>query len=366
MILAIIMAFYMARADMFGSDQCVLKAGFGCKEFEFTRSDIKVNVINSLGKNLQSPITATLECNEKNKFGQNSFTDTFNQPVKNGFNFSFSFAPLESISTRANCRITIDYTEDKYGAYPKSAEGTVRWKKIASQGTTPPEDCGWEGDDDFDGCDDDRDSNCNIKEFGLDGPNSCLDGLDNDCSYAPDCRDDSTGDCCEAEARCSDNTIEGDLANPNEFNEFWCICNDNRATADAHESDMDCGLNCTTYYNKRCNAGQGCQTDNDCLPALICYNGICEEKNCNNDVLNLDESDIISGLGAYNPGGWANDCGGIISTCPQCELLRHCIVNNDCQPTLTCCPCGDPMNDYCGEGGSPIIFKPMPQCDDTC
>jgi hypothetical protein len=368
-ILGVLMTFYMFRADMFGTDQCVLKAGFGCKEFEFTQKYIKVNVINSLGKNLAAGITANIICNGHHRWNfespYNGEVDSFNLPVKNGANFTLLFPPLNKLDTRGSCRLTINYTEDRYGAYPKSATGTLRWKQITTEGVRPTEDCGWTGDDDFDSCTDDTDSECGHKEIEISVANVCFNGKDDDCGQGIDCEDNQSVwnpvnpdylDCCRAYAPCSDNTFN------NLRGEYLCTCT-NGVYDSNFETDVDCGNRCRINLvgeDYKCDWGESCTSDDDCKTTMECNAGVCTYiPLCDNNILNPGESDIKNPPGTYSffnsPGG-ATDCGSPGSGCAICATSRHCYYDSDCVGGY-CCKCATRPNlNMCGSS-SPIIFK---------
>jgi len=83
---------------------------------------------------------------------------------------------------------------------------------------------------------------------------------------------------------------------------------DNNVT-DSDETGIDCGgSECMP-----CQLGEDCNNNSDCQSDW-CYNGICTESSCLDEITNGDESDI--------------DCGG---SCDPCPLNKSCLSNEDCQ-----------------------------------
>ena len=129
------------------------------------------------------------------------------------------------------------------------------------------------------------------------------------------------------------------------------------------DTDSDCGH--TEYSIGLCSNGEDddCDGKTDCTPGnedQSCLDegecGLCE-----NNELDLGESDTMDGLPPGWGGPWPSDCGGPDSGCPLCEDYRRCEDNADC--LTNCCDkwmtvCGNPA------GASPIFSKPLIECMD--
>jgi hypothetical protein len=82
-------------------------------------------------------------------------------------------------------------------------------------------------------------------------------------------------------------------------------CNDN--VKDLNETDVDCGGGSCVP----CGLGKQCTTGTDCM-STVCLNGVCSS--CGNNVKDGNETDV--------------DCGG--GTCGACYPGKHCSTYNDC------------------------------------
>jgi hypothetical protein len=84
------------------------------------------------------------------------------------------------------------------------------------------------------------------------------------------------------------------------------LCNDQIRNGD--ETGVDCGGKCG-----KCDLGVGCRVGADC-DDNNCVRGVCTALPCENDLRDLEETDI--------------DCGG--GTCRKCSGGRSCVTGSDC------------------------------------
>ncbi|MEM9458710.1 MAG: hypothetical protein AAGF11_31325 [Myxococcota bacterium] len=187
-------------------------------------------------------------------------------------------------------------------------------------------------------------------------------GPDEGCSNGIQDGDETDVDCGgSCPDRCDDGegcSIDDDCLSEQCGDDLTCTpppagCRDGVLNGD--ETDIDCGGSCPG-----CEDGQSCNEGSDCL-STICDAGVCVSPSCRDGVLNGDETDV--------------DCGG---SCPGCENGQMCNENADClsmvcdggtcgdEPTLWCLDAdgdnfGDP--DDCILSSEPVDGR-VPNADD--
>ncbi|MEJ7732107.1 MAG: hypothetical protein WKG00_23210 [Polyangiaceae bacterium] len=138
---------------------------------------------------------------------------------------------------------------------------------------------------------------------------SCSDGIRNggesdvDCGGPAqlDCSPCDVGNDCTTGTDCASGVCEGTACGEGD-------CNDDIVNGD--ETDVDCGGQDCDY----CVSGQKCNSELDC--EYFCEDGHCIDDPCEDGVRNLDETDI--------------DCGGMDCAYP-CVDGKDCLIPDDCE-----------------------------------
>ncbi|MDI3473922.1 MAG: hypothetical protein PWR30_245 [Candidatus Woesearchaeota archaeon] len=157
---------------------------------------------------------------------------------------------------------------------------------------------------------------------------NCSDGIKNneetdvDCG-GPVCLPCDVGKSCKYHSDCKDDLICDDSECVEPPEEDTC----NNKKWDPRETDVDCGGICL----KKCDIGQKCNKDDDCLSGICSDDKICVSVDpCENGKTDGTETD--------------EDCGG---KCAKCENGKKCNEDSDCK------------SDYCKDG----ICKPYEEKD---
>ena len=144
---------------------------------------------------------------------------------------------------------------------------------------------------------------------------TCIDKIRNQGETGIDCGGPCTSKCalgqeCLSNGDCTSGTCNVSSSMP------ICIsnpCQNNVADSWNSETDVDCGGNCVTSYNKTCTLTRKCRTDADCTSNYCNPSRTCSTPSCADNIENGDETDT--------------DCGG---NCDKCLLDQDCDSNKDC------------------------------------
>lgn len=191
------LGYYVFDEDIFRQDYCITGPGISCNQYQFTKDRVFIEFTNS-GKDMED-IEVDLKCGP--------YYSGHAQAGKAmvGQSFQAVFPGYDGDS--ADCEMHVSY-KSAGSTYEKKISGEINQGTIRTGGSPLIERCDVAGDNDFDGCDDDKDNDCGNTEYEV---GNCNNGLDDDCDGRIDCTEGLEDQSCLDAGECMDSCTNDEL-----------------------------------------------------------------------------------------------------------------------------------------------------------